>query len=146
MTFLISVKSTIDFQSKQIADAKSWSFGDLDSTDSYEAVMSEEGNCVVWEIGSFTEAPIDPLYDLEFFIGAKTVVDAGGYNSTSLLQDVLNSMAVGSSITVKDYSGAIASAETGLLFITSVEMEPQMFDKHAGIRMVRIAAKAQSYV
>ncbi len=143
--FYEQVKSTIDKAGVDIAVGfgPSIKFIDLDSADMNQELLTKGDDAIVWELATMEEDPVDPLYSVVFGIGARTLNDPGRYNMAALLGAVRAVFAKGESINVFDFStGGDGVTKTGFLYVTDVSIDPQMFDKQAGIRFVMIVAKA----
>lgn len=143
--FTSYVKSTIDKAGVDIAVAFGGTeFVDLDDSVKVAELMSGTKPAVVWTLLTLGEDPIAPLYSVTFGIGAKTTTDPGNYNLTDLLDAVQAVIRKGASIDVRDYSpgGDSGAAKHGTMFITNVYVDPQLFDKESGIRLISVTARA----
>ena len=144
--FLSMVKSTVDKKGVDIAQAYTpapLDFIDLDDTDRAQELLTSNKDMLIWQVVTFEEAPIDPLYTLIFGIGAKTVNDAGRYEMMSILGAVKTVFSRGETVGVKDYSpGGDGATKQGYLYITDTGVDPQVDDNHAGLRFVTVAARA----
>jgi hypothetical protein len=146
--FLLAIKSTLDKFGNDLALAQpaETKFVDLDDSTAVEAVMASTDDAVVWEMSGFDDHPRDPLYSVVFNIGARTSNDAANYGMLALVGKVKEIFPIGKKLEVRDYSDDTASDVKGFLFITSVAVNPQMYDRTSGIRMVTVTARAQRYV
>lgn len=141
--FLSYVKSTIDKKGVDIASAVGGDikFIDLDDTVNSAALMAGEDSAIVWTMLSLDDAPIPPLYSLHFGIGAKTTLDPGNYNLTTLLGAVAGVMEKGKTIPIMDYSpGGDGVTPRGTMTFTDVSVDPQLFDKASGLRLISVTA------
>ena len=142
--FISYVKSTIDRAGVDIAQAfgNGVEFVDLDDTVNAAGVLSGTTSAVVWTMLSLDDAPIAPLYALHFGIGAKTTLDPGSYAMTDLLDAVSRVMKKGATIPVKDYSkGGDGTVQRGTMTFTDISVDPQLFDKEAGLRLISVTAR-----
>lgn len=144
--FTSFVKSTIDKAGVDIATAfgGDTQFVDLDDSVKVDELMSGSQSAIVWTLMTLEEDPIAPLYSLTFGIGAKTTSDPGNYNMTDLLDAVKGTIQKGSSMVIKDWSpgGDSGVSSHGTMFFTDVSVDPQLFDKASGIRLISVSAKA----
>jgi hypothetical protein len=141
--FYSNVKSTIDKYGVDIAQAygNGVAFLDLDDTVNAAEIMSGKVSAIVWTLLRMDEAPRAPLYALHFGIGAKTTLDAGNYNMSALLDAVGGIMAKGETLQIRDYSpGGDGVTPQGTISITDVSVDPQLFDKESGIRLISVTA------
>ena len=142
--FLSALKSTIDKSGVDIATAIGGGikFVDLDDTVNTADIMAGQDSAIVWTMLSLDDAPIAPLYALHFGIGAKTTLDPGNYNLTELLDAVRAVMEKGKTIPIKDFSpGGDGSTQVGTITFTNISVDPQLFDKASGIRLISVAAR-----
>jgi len=141
--FYAYVKSTIDRSGVDIATAFGGNikFVDLDDQVNVAGVMSGSESAIVWTLLSLDDAPVAPLYALHFGIGAKTTMDAGNYAMSDLLSAVSGVMAKGKTLPIKDYTpGGDGVTQVGTMTITDVSVDPQLFDKESGIRLISVTA------
>ena len=142
--FYAYVKSTIDKVGVDIATAfgGGTKFVDLDDQVNVAGVMSGTESAIVWTLLSLDDAPVAPLYALHFGIGAKTTMDAGNYAMSDLLSAVSDVMAKGKTLPIKDYTpGGDGATQVGTMTITDVSVDPQLFDKESGIRLISVSAR-----
>lgn len=142
--FYAYVKSTIDKSGVDIATAfgGGTKFVDLDDQVNVAGVMSGTASAIVWTLLSLDDAPVAPLYALHFGIGAKTTMDAGNYAMSDLLSAVSGVMAKGKTIYIRDYTpGGDGTTNRGTMTITDVSVDPQLFDKESGIRLISVSAR-----
>lgn len=141
--FLVSLKSTIDKMGFDLATSLGQAFVDLDDPVNTAELLASDADAIVWEFLSLDQAPIDPLYSIVFAMGARTVNDAANYNILDFAGQVGDLFPEQEEITILDYTGAtVDTTDRGYMFITSVTVDPQQFDKMSGIRLVRIEGKA----
>jgi len=143
--FYSQVKSTIDKAGVDIAQAYGGSikFVDLDDSVEVESLLSSDETAVVWELISLAEDPVAPLYTLQFGIGAKTTKDAGNYNMSDLLDAVHTTIKKDGSLDVVDYTpSGDGSTKRGYIYFTDVSVDPQLFDKASGIRLISVSGRA----
>lgn len=143
--FISCVKSTIDKIGVDIANTygQDTKFVDLDDTVNVAEIMSGTDSAIVWTVLSLTEEPIAPLYLMHFGIGAKTTVDPGNYNMAELLDAVKTVFEKGVTLDVRDWSpgGDNGVAVRGTLSVADVSVDPQLFDKASGIRLISVTAR-----
>jgi hypothetical protein len=146
--FLLAVKSTLDKKGSTLAlaQATATKFVDLDDSTAVEEVMSSTDDAIIWELSGFDEVPADPLYHLAFNIGARTSNDAANYGILSLVGKVKEVFPLGSKVEIRNYAEDVESPVLGVMFITFVAVNPQLYDRTSGIRMVTVTARAQRYV
>lgn len=143
--FISYVKSTIDKVGVDIAttfgpDTK---FMDLDNVVDMAEIATGDAGAIVWVMLSLAEAPMSPLYAVQFGIGAKTSLDGGNYNMVTLLDAVKAVMAKGKTITLKDYTpGGDGATPRGTMTITDVSVNEQLFDKASGLRLISVSGMA----
>jgi hypothetical protein len=143
--FYSQVKSTIDKAGVSIANAFEGgvNFVDLDDTVAVAGLMEGPDTAVVWELLTLTEDPVAPLYSLQFGIGAKTTKDAGNYSMSDLLDAVHSQIKKDGSLDVIDYTpGGDGVTKHGYIYFTDVSVDPQLFDKASGIRLISVTGRA----
>jgi hypothetical protein len=136
------VKSTLDYTAMQIAQTLSLPVVDMDSAGLFAELLDSDATAIVWAIGSLSEAPTDPLWFVDFDIGAKTSLDPAQYKSLDVVGTLTATFKVGKEITVKDYSGNTAGPAVGSLFITNVIASPSQPDRLSGVRLINVQARA----
>jgi hypothetical protein len=147
----MSVKSTLDKIAVDIADGLGIGFVELDDTLNVEAAISSTADMIVYQMIGMDEAPMDPLWNVDFAIGAKTTTDPANYDLASILSTIKTTVKKGETIMVKDYSAEAypapltPPADVGYLYITDTRVDPQMFDGAAGIRMLAVKAAGVRY-
>lgn len=145
--FYLAVKSTIDFLASDVAkQLEIESRIDLDDRTDVDNAESNNETAVVWQLGNFKPAPRHPLYQLVFALGIRTANDPGNYELTKLIAEQEKRVAVGSEISVKDYSGqSVPSEKAGWFFVTSATVNQTQFDKMSNVRLIEINAEACSF-
>lgn len=143
--YLIHVKSTIDKTMNDLVTALSGQFpnlkgGDVDNLVETDEIFKAEEPVLLWQFLSLMPAPRDPLYRLDFLVGAKTVSDASNYTLTSLSNELRKAFEIETRIEVGDYSGVSATAGTGYFIVTNNTYAPQQYDHMSGIRFFSITA------
>ena len=143
--YLLDVKSTLDKTMSDLVTSLSAKFPnlagvDVDNLVETDEVMKSENPVVLWQLLTLTPTPRDPLYRLEFLVGAKTMSDQGNYTLTSLNNELRKSFEVDTRISVGDYSEAVAVLGKGYFVVTDNPMAPQQYDHMAGIRFFSVRA------
>ena len=143
--YLIHVKSTLDKVMNDLVTSLSGQFPglqgvDVDNLVETDAVFKSEDPVVLWQFMVLAPSPRDPLYRLEFLVGAKTVNDAAGYEIAGLSNELRKAFEVETRIEVGDYSGDVATTGTGYFIITRNTFAPQQYDHMSGIRFFSIVA------
>lgn len=139
--FFLAVKSTLDKEAYDLSVSLGTQAADMDDTVKAQEILSKPDAAIIWQLISVDEVPLDPMYEVAFVIGAKTTNDSGNYDLLQFNSNVNDKFYKGARISVKDYSGASASAEEGYLFVTDVGLAPQQFENESGIRFLSILAK-----
>lgn len=143
--FFQSVKSTIDKLGVDLAKGfdPDLKFVDLDDTALNHEILTKGEDSIVWELATLEQDPIDPLYTIIFGVGARTMDDPSRYSMARILGEVSVIFTKGSSIDIFDFStDGDGVTKQGFMVITDVMVDPQMFDREAGIRLVMVTAKA----
>lgn len=143
--YLIHVKSTIDKTMMDLVSTLSGQFpgllgADVDNLTETDEVFKSESPVLLWQFMTLRPAPRDPLYRVNFLVGAKTVSDKGGYSLASLSNELRKVFEVEERIEVGDYSGAVPTPGTGYFLITENTYTPQQYDHMSGIRFFSISA------
>ena len=143
--YLLDVKSTIDKTMNDLVTSLAGQFPNLKGVDvdnlvETDEIMKSEDPVILWQLLTLTPTPRDPLYRLEFLVGAKTVSDHGSYDLTSLNNELRKSFEVDTSIAVGDYSDTVAVLGKGYFVVTDNPMAPQQYDHMAGIRFFSVRA------
>lgn len=144
--FPLSVKSTIDYVAMQIATELGLTVVDMDSAGLFSELLESDATAIVWAIGSLSEAPVDPLWYVDWDIGVKTSLDPAQYKSLDVLSSLTDTFKVGQEIDIKDYSGDEVGPFQGSLIISSVIASPSQPDRLSGIRLINIQARAMRAV
>lgn len=140
--FQLSVKSTIDYWAKQVADAVGLPFLDLDGSEFQSAIVESDQPAICWEFSTIQEDPKDPMWFVSFDIGAMTMLDPAQYISLDLVGKLIDQFKVGSRIAVRNYSGvSMPVSDVGAMLIVSAGITPQQQDKTTGFRFVSIMAR-----
>lgn len=140
--FPLCVKSTIDYVTMQLANGLSLPVVDMDSAGLFAELLGTDQTAIIWSIGNLSEAPVDPLWYVDFDIGAKTSLDPAQYKSLDVISEISDAFKVGSQYAVKDYSGTTAGSQVGSLFITAVMASPSQPDRLSGVRLINVQARA----
>lgn len=141
--FTLATKSTLDYHIKKLADQKGLGFIDLD-VDLYNAELAEsDAPAFCWEFANFFEAPIDPLYSLEFDVGVRATKDPAQYMSLAMAGEVKQLFRPSAIFTIMDYSKVAAPLlEMGKLYIANSAVAPMQGDRIVGLRFVSVSARA----
>jgi hypothetical protein len=140
--FPLAVKSTIDYVAMQIATPLNLAVVDMDAAGLFAELLESDDTAIVWAIGSLAEAPMDPLWYVDFDIGVKTSLDPAQYKSLDVLSSLTDTFKVGKIVEVRDYSGDVAgTAIEGRLFVSSVTASPSQPDRLSGIRLINVQCR-----
>ena len=140
--FPLCVKSTIDYVTMQLANELDLPVVDMDSAGLFAELLESDAPAIVWAIGSLSEAPIDPLWYVDFDIGAKTSLDPAQYKSLDVLGELSAAFKVGAEVVIRDYTGDTAGAPAGTLFLSAVVASPSQPDRLSGVRLLNVQARA----
>ena len=143
--YLIHVKSTIDKVMDDLVVNLSGQFpgllgADVDNLVETDEIFKSEAPVLLWQFLSMVGAPRDPLYKVNFLVGAKTVSDASNYTLVNLSNELRKSFEVETRINVSDYSEAVAVMDTGYMLVTDNSFAPQQYDHMSGVRFFVISA------
>ena len=143
--YLLDVKSTIDKIMNDLVDSLVGQFPDLKGIDvddlvETDGIMKSEDPVLLWQFLTMTPVPRDPLFRVEFLVGAKTVGDHGNYTLTHINNELRKSFEIGTRIAVGDYSGASPVLGKGYFVVSDNSMAPQQYDHMSGIRFLSIRA------
>lgn len=139
--FYLSVKSTVDKIAVDIANGLGIEFVELDDTVNVEQMLSSPRDLVVYQLVGMDPNPQEPLWSVNFAIGAKTTTDAANYDLAAILAAIKSVVSKGKSFDVRDYSGAQApTISDGYFYVVDARVDPQMFDGASGIRMLSVRA------
>ena len=144
--FHLYLKSSIDQKAVQIANALGVAVVDLDSSGLVAELLESDAPAVVWAMGNLTEAPMDPLWYLDFDIGAKTSHDPAQYKSMDITGVLADAFRVGTTIPVKNYTGTSPGTDIhGEVIVSSVAASPSQPDRLSGVRLINVQARAVRY-
>lgn len=140
--FPLCVKSTLDKIISDLGTTLSLPVVDLDSAGLVAELLDSDQPAIVWAIGTLTEDPIDPLWFVDFDVGAKTSLDPAQYKSLDIVSSLTTSFRVGTLFSIKDYSGVSAgTTELGQIIVTALASAPSQPDRLSGIRLLNIQAR-----
>jgi hypothetical protein len=139
--FKLAVKSTLDKIMKDVADSLSISFFDLDGVALVSDVFESEASALAWSLLTFHDAPVPPMYFIEFESGGKTSNDISQYISMSIVDAISDKFCSGKSYDIMDYSGQSQPTKVlGNMYISGCGVAPAQTDRGSGLRLVRIQA------
>lgn len=153
--FVMAVKSTIDKIANDAADVcitrapgePATKVIDLDNAANIQELANSQYPFILLRFMTLDESPMDPMWALEFYIGARTVSDSGNYALTTLIESFRSNVQRGADISFKDYSGAAASDnEVGYGVVVDCTIEPHIFEGVAGIRLYRVRVRCVNSV
>jgi hypothetical protein len=140
--FYLMVKSTLDNLGYAMASALSAQAVDLDDRETADTKLTNTEPSVLWQLLGVSPAPLDPMYEVTFLIGAKTTRDPGSYKLVEFNSALNQTVHKGSGINIHDYSGASAGPQEGVLYVTDVDLAPQQDgDPTSGIRFMMVSCK-----
>lgn len=144
MSFELYVKSTIDRMAYDISvELGVTKLADLDDTVNLASILANDEPAIVWQLITLDPSPRDPLYQVQFGIGAKTTADPANYKMMSLVAAMQHNFEVGSRIVIKDYSTTTPpTTDKGYLTVTEAPLSPQEFDNESGLRMYTVTGRA----
>lgn len=144
MSFELYLKSTLDRLAFEIAqELEVEDMADLDDTVNLASILSNDRPAIVWQLTTLDPAPRDPLYMVQFGIGAKTTSDPSNYKMMRLVSAMQHRFDIGTPITIRDYSGILPPSEVqGHLLVTNLSLAPQEFDNESGIRLYTVMGRA----
>lgn len=143
-TWGLALKSTIDKIVHALAEELDFAYVDLDGESLNADLLASDETAIAWSLVALTESPRDPLYQVEFEIGAKTSSDPAGYTSFEIVGKVTEAFASNSRVDIYDYSGVPEpTTREGVLLIGASGVNPQQFDRTSGLRLISIVARAQ---
>lgn len=145
-TFYVEVKSTLDFLMYDLCERMKDEFPllkatDLDDVTVVSEVLGGDSPALVWRFGELEASPSDPIYTINFYVGAKTTLDAGNYKLSDMLNHVSSLFAKDNGFKVRDYSKEPVSDVTGDVYIVSSGISPQQFDHQSGMRLLQVVGK-----
>ena len=139
--FYLPVKSTVDKIAVDIANSLGIEFVELDDTVNVEQKLSSPRDLIVYQMIGMNGAPTEPLWSINFAIGAKTTTDSANYDLAEILSAIKLVVENGQTFDVRDYSGIEAPTESeGYFYVVDSRVDPQMFDGASGIRMLSVRA------
>jgi hypothetical protein len=144
-TFSLSLKSTIDYLAKQIADSKDLPFFDLASSEFDTAIVESDQPAICWDFESIDEMPRDPMWTCAFSIGAMALLDPSQYISLDIVGLVSDKFKVGESFDIRNYSGDSASDIEGKFTVVSCGLAPAQQDQATNVRFVIVSVRAIRY-
>jgi len=143
--FVTVVKSTIDKAGVDIAQVfgQGVKFVDLDDMVNTQAMLASDDSAIVWQLLTLDEDPVDPLWMIRFGIGAKTTTDPGNYGLAELLDAVHTRIKKHGKLDLFDFSpGGDGVTKEGDMYFVDVSVDPQLYDKQSGIRLISVTARA----
>lgn len=144
--FPLYLKSSIDRVVTAFAQPLNLPVVDLDASALLAELLESDAPAIVWAMGTLSEAPKDPLWFVDFDIGAKTSHDPAQYQSMDILGSIAGLFTIGTSITVEDYTGDTNDGEVyGDIYITNISASPSQPDRLSGIRLLNVQARAISH-
>lgn len=152
--FLRALKFTLGYECRKLAIAEDLvdTNGDaqvveLDDTVNVDKVLASEEPSLVWKLHNFDEDPRDPLYMLNFLVGAKTTSDPSNYQMLEFISSVTEVFAVSSSFAVMDWSSDVAPTQKlGSVIVTASGVDRQLRDQASGARLVAVEARVVRFV
>lgn len=144
-TFSVSLKSTIDYLAKQLADSKGLPFFDIATSEFNSDIVETDKPAICWDFDSIDEAPFDPMWACAFSIGAMTMLDPSQYISLELVGAISELFKVGESFDIKNYSGDVASDSLGRFTVVSSGLAPAQQDHATNVRFVSVQVMAVRY-
>lgn len=107
----------------------------------FEKVLKDPNPAVLYQITRLSPNPRAPRFEASFNVGAKTVDDSGYYDLAKVLGELQERFKQGATLALHDYSDAALQAQRyGSLMVVDADVNPQQFDKQAGIRMLTCRA------
>jgi hypothetical protein len=142
LSFVMAVKSTIDKIASDAATELGCAVIDLDNAVNIQELVNSPDPAIITRFMSLDEDPIDPLWTVQFYIGAKTAQDPGNYALIQMIESFRSLIRKGSYIDCYDYSGVTASSnKVGLATVADCTVEPHMFEGMAGVRLYQVRAR-----
>lgn len=144
---VLAVKSTIDKIAVDLSITITPAINavDLDDNVAADTLLKSKKSAIVWEFLTMDGNPNPPMYSVTFKVGARTIHDHGNYTSLHLLDLIKSEFQQGKRIEIIDYSQLPATNVVGVMIVTNMEVDPQMFDKSSGIRLAVVSASVLSY-
>lgn len=144
-TFSLAIKSTIDYEAKQLADSRGLPFLDLAAAEFDTAIVESDQPAICWDFEAIDEHPFDPLWTCSFSIGAMAMLDPSQYISLDLVGIVSEKFAVGTSHDIFNYSGTTVSELVGQFYVVSCGLAPAQQDQATNVRFVTVSVRAVRY-
>lgn len=142
--FYLPIKSTLDKLAIDIATQLGVGWAEIDDTTNVEEALASPDDLLLYQLVDVRGN--DPLFDVQFTIGVKTVTDSANYDLAGLLDALWEAIGVDDTFYIRDYSGVAApTADLGYFYISEVQTDPQAFDGASGIRLQTVIAKAVKY-
>jgi hypothetical protein len=140
--FSLSLKSTVDYLAKQIADERGLPFLDLASSEFDDAIIKSDQPAICWDFEGIDEFPRDPLWTCSFSIGAMAMLDPSQYISLDIVGIVSDKFRVGSCHFINDYSGDTVVEGIGRFTVVSCGLAPAQQDTTTNVRFVAVTVRA----
>lgn len=145
---LLSIKSTIDKMMFDVTNdllmdgVTDIRTADLDDVQQTSEVLGGDMPAVVYQFQDAAEEPRDPLWRVNFMVGAKTTADSGNYKLHRLHSRITSLFPVGSDFKIMNYAqDSSPSVVEAIATVVDTEVLPQQFDQQAGIRISRIGIR-----
>ena len=145
-SFLVAVKSTVDFIASNFATANNLLFVDLDDVTATEDLFKTQSSAVLFRMNTLAPSPIDPLYLGTLQVGVRTVKDPANYELLTAVGAVGAMFPRGERIVVANYSGSTVGSDEGVMSPYESSVAEQQYDLLSGIRMVNVHFHAQRTV
>jgi len=142
-TFPLAVKSTLDKIAFDLANSASLNYLDIDGVLLEAALVESDQPALGWSLSTLADSPVDPMYYLEFEIGAITAIDPAQYQALDIIGLTRSAFKPGTDIPVFDYSGeVVGTQQLGVIHVTWAGVTPKQFDRAASLRMATVQAHA----
>lgn len=141
--FAVCVKSSLDKIMNDLVTSLQATYptlqgAELDDTAATAELFGSDAPGLLWQLLTVSPHPRDPLYEVQFIVGAKTIADAGNYKLADLAMHCKAPFEVDTRIAVGDYSGAVAVLGKGYFIVRQNQLAPQQFEEQAGIRFYTV--------
>jgi hypothetical protein len=146
INFMTALKSTIDKKAKALAESLNVQYVDLDDTTATSELFKTSDSAIVFELSTFQQNPIDPLYSGTLHIGARTVLDPGNYEILQLVGQVSSLFKEGVRIPIRESFEVLESGVVGVMLPGNAVAMPQQYELLSGIRLVSLDFTAQRLV
>lgn len=144
LSFPLYLKSAVDRLIVDLGTEMGLPVVDMDSAGLMAELLDSDQAALVWAIGSLQEAPMDPLWLVDWDVGVKTSLDPAQYKSLDVVSRLAESFKVGTRIEIRDYTGdVVGDTVHGWLHIISAAAAPSQADRLAGVRLMNVQARAQ---